>query len=62
MNKKAVKKPIGQSPVVFFKVGTFCTRAYIMLVSWFKEGVWKYFCRFVFICITNFLNKLKFND
>ena len=56
----------GQSPGVFFKIGTFCwpflalgiARALIHIhvqyndISWFKEEGWKYFCRFVFVCFT----------
>ena len=56
----------GITPVVFFKIGTFCdlfsslycTCAYI---SWFKEEGYKYLCRFVFVCFYFVIDKL-FND
>ena len=59
----------GQSPIVIFKIWTFCwpflalgnARAHELLV---KEEGWKYFRRFVFVVLrynTNFMNKLKFN-
>ena len=38
--------PRDKSPVVFFKIGTFCPCGYI---GWSKEKGWKYFCRFVFV-------------
>ena len=44
----------GQSPVVFFKFGTFCRPFFGSrhCTYWFKAEGWTYFCRFVFVCFT----------